>query len=182
MNAMKWLRLAVFLTLCMTVAFGCAKKQVETAPMEQPAAAQQAPAAEQPAAAQSGSDLASSELTQKLNQAKAEITGGRIFFDFDKFDLKPEARDVLKAKAALLKQFGDIRVLIEGHCDERGTQEYNLALGERRARASYEFLVLLGVPASQLEMVSYGEEYPLDPGHDEAAWAKNRRDEFKIIK
>ena len=118
---------------------------------------------------------------QALEQAKGVISRNRVYFDFDKFDLKPDARNVLKAKAALLKKYPKVRILIEGHCDDRGTEEYNLALGERRARAAYEFLVLLGVRASQLEMVSYGEEYPADPANNETAWAKNRRDEFKII-
>jgi len=74
-----------------------------------------------------------------------------------------------------------LRLVIEGHCDERGTEEYNLALGERRARAAYEFLILLGVESNRMQIVSYGEEFPADPGHNETAWAKNRRDEFKVL-
>lgn len=89
---------------------------------------------------------------------------------------------MLKAKAEALKVYPQLRVLIEGNCDDRGTQEYNLALGERRARAAFEYLVLLGVRPDQLEIVSYGEERPAAMGNNEAAWAKNRRAEFKLIK
>jgi len=114
-----------------------------------------------------------------LAAAKEEI-GRMIHFDFDKYDLKPEARSVLQAKAQVLKQYPNMRVVIEGHCDNRGTEEYNLALGERRANSAYEFLVLLGVPANRLSKVSYGESRPLDPANNEVAWAKNRRCEFKV--
>jgi len=85
----------------------------------------------------------------------------------------------LTDKAELLKANPALSLLIEGHCDERGTNEYNLALGERRARAAYEFLVLLGIDSSKLQIISYGEEYPAVQGSNEDAWGKNRRDEFK---
>ena len=81
-----------------------------------------------------------------------------------------------------MKQVPQLRVIIEGHCDERGTEEYNLALGERRARAAYEFLLNLGVSAGQMEMVSFGKLHPAVSGSGEAAWSKNRRDEFKVSK
>ena len=81
-----------------------------------------------------------------------------------------------------MKQYPQLRVVIEGHCDERGTEEYNLALGERRARAAYEFLMNLGIPASQMEMVSFGKLHPAVSGGGESAWSKNRRDEFKVYK
>jgi peptidoglycan-associated lipoprotein len=87
---------------------------------------------------------------------------------------------VLKEKAAWLQDRPEVDVLIEGHCDERGTNEYNLALGERRAQSAKVFLVNMGIASSRLTTVSYGEERPLDPGHDEAAWAKNRRAQFVI--
>ena len=104
----------------------------------------------------------------------------QIYFDFDSFELKSEPRELLQEKAAVLEDNPRLKVIIEGHCDERGTQEYNLALGERRARAVYEFLILLGIDAQRLQIVSYGEERPAVEGHNEAAWAKNRRCEFKI--
>ena len=104
----------------------------------------------------------------------------KIYFDFDRADLKPEAREALQKKAEWLKANPAASVLIEGNCDERGTVEYNLALGERRANGAKQFLVDLGIDAGRISTVSYGEEKPVDPGHDEAAWAKNRRDDFKV--
>ncbi|HYS43726.1 MAG TPA: OmpA family protein, partial [Geobacteraceae bacterium] len=82
----------------------------------------------------------------------------------------------------LLKKSVSLKIQIEGHCDERGSDEYNLALGEKRAKAALNYLVTLGVPAARLSFISYGKEKPADPGHDDAAWAKNRRDEFAIVK
>ncbi len=106
----------------------------------------------------------------------------RIHFAFDSYELTPKAKEILKKKAEILLNYPSIKMIIEGHCDERGTEEYNLALGERRARAAYEYLILLGIEADRLSIVSYGEEKPLDPRHNEEAWAKNRRDEFRIVK
>lgn len=102
------------------------------------------------------------------------------FFDFDSYALTEAARTVLDANAKLLRDNASARVVIEGHCDERGTAEYNLALSERRAAAAQAYVVSLGVPASRVKIVSYGKEFPFDPGHDEAAWAKNRRAHFVI--
>jgi peptidoglycan-associated lipoprotein len=104
----------------------------------------------------------------------------RVHFAFDSSELSKQAQELLKAKAKLLKQNSGVRMVIEGHCDERGTDEYNMALGERRARAAYEYLILLGVDADRMDLVSYGEERPLVEGHNEKAWSKNRRDEFRI--
>jgi len=118
------------------------------------------------------------ELREKLGRVAGEL-GTMINFDFDRYDLKPEARQVLTRKAEIMKQYPEIKLVVEGHCDQRGTAEYNLALGERRARAAAEYLTNLGVTTSRLSIVSYGKERPLDPGNGEAAWAKNRRDEFK---
>jgi peptidoglycan-associated lipoprotein len=121
------------------------------------------------------------EEKKAMEQVVKTISANKIYFDFDSFELKPEARAILQQKAELLKKYKNLRLVIEGHCDERGTEEYNLALGERRARAAYEFLILLGVESNRLQIVSYGEEFPADPGHNETAWAKNRRDEFKVL-
>ena len=104
-----------------------------------------------------------------------------VFFDFDKYNLRPDAKASLDANAALLKEFPDAIIKIEGHCDERGTVEYNLSLGEKRAKAVQDYLAGLGIAANRLSIISYGKEKPLDPGHNEAAWAKNRRAEFRII-
>jgi len=100
---------------------------------------------------------------------------GIVYFDFDKSNIKPEFENTIAENAKKLMADSSMRVTIEGHCDERGTNEYNLALGQRRAEAVRRALVAAGVSASQLSTVSYGEERPVDPGHDEAAWAKNRR-------
>jgi peptidoglycan-associated lipoprotein len=103
-----------------------------------------------------------------------------LFFELDSSDISPEGRGVLEANAAVLKKYGSWTVTIEGHCDERGTAEYNLALGERRALAARAYLVSLGIGADRLRTVSYGKEFPFEPGHDETSYAKNRRAHFVI--
>jgi len=104
-----------------------------------------------------------------------------IHFDFDRYDIRPEDAEILKENAALLIKYPDKRIQIEGHCDERGTAEYNLALGERRAQSARDFLISLGIAPNRITTISYGEEKPLDPGHNEEAWAKNRRCHFVIL-
>lgn len=103
-----------------------------------------------------------------------------IHFDFDKFDIRSDAREILINNADWLKKHPEVNVLIEGHCDERGTNEYNMALGERRANAAKNYLVSLGISPHRLKIISYGEEMPIDPGHNEIAWSKNRRAHFLI--
>jgi peptidoglycan-associated lipoprotein len=102
--------------------------------------------------------------------------GDRIFFDFDRYDLSAEARAQLEKQGAWLKQYPNITVTIEGNCDERGTREYNLALGERRASSAKNYLVALGIDPNRIQTISYGKERPAVLGSDEAAWAQNRRD------
>ena len=151
---MKRYALALTLVLALAAGFGCDKK-TET--------------------------VSDTGISPEMQAAIQQITDARVYFAFDKFDIKPEYKDMLKIKADLMKQFPSIRVRIEGNCDERGTQEYNLALGERRARAAYEYMVTLGVNPSQLEMISYGKENPAVQGTGEAVWAQNRRDDFRVI-
>ena len=103
-----------------------------------------------------------------------------VFFEYDSSDITAEARGTLDANAAALKRLTTLAITIEGHCDERGTAEYNLALGERRAVAARAYLVSLGISADRLRTVSYGKEFPFDPGHDLAAWVQNRRAHFVI--
>ena len=103
-----------------------------------------------------------------------------LFFESDKSELSPDARQILAANAAWLRGHPDFAVLIAGHCDERHTEEYNLALGERRAESVRRYLVSLGVAGTRTETISYGEEQPVDRGHDESAWSKNRRAEFEV--
>ncbi len=112
---------------------------------------------------------------------RREIEAGNVqdvFFEFDKADLSTMSQARLDRNAEIFKRYPQAKVIIEGHCDERGTEEYNLALGDRRALATYQFLVSRGVASSQLETISYGEERPFDPGHTESAWAQNRRAHF----
>lgn len=113
-------------------------------------------------------------------EAAAVISQAPIYFAFDRYDLDNAAREDLKVKAGLLMKFTNIKVQVEGHCDERGTEEYNLALGERRARAAYDYLLMLGVRPAQLSTHSYGKMYPAVSGNNESAWGKNRRDEFRV--
>jgi peptidoglycan-associated lipoprotein len=110
-----------------------------------------------------------------------EIYLAPIFFDYDKYDLRPDDAVILKRNADQLLENPDAIIRIEGHCDERGTVEYNLALGENRARTAMDFLAEMGVDPTRLSIVSYGEERPLNPGHDEKAWAQNRRAEFVLV-
>jgi peptidoglycan-associated lipoprotein len=103
-----------------------------------------------------------------------------VFFALDSAELTTDAQATLQANAGVLKQFATSQITIEGHCDERGTAEYNLALGERRALAASAYLVSLGIPATRLRTVSYGKEFPFDPRSEESAWSKNRRAHFVI--
>lgn len=151
--------LLLALALVLLAGFGCAKKEVSQ-----------------------GLDDDEQPMTESERQAAMSISNGIIYFEFDRFDLTAESKSILTQKAAVMKEFPQLQVIIEGHCDERGTQEYNLALGERRARAAYEFLLNLGVSSAQMDMVSFGKLHPAVSGSDEAAWAKNRRDEFKVSK
>jgi peptidoglycan-associated lipoprotein len=103
-----------------------------------------------------------------------------VFFALDSYELDGAGQQALSANAAILKKNPGWVITIEGHCDERGTAEYNLALGEKRAIAAKTYLLSLGVPADRLRTVSYGKEFPFDPGHDEGAWSKNRRAHFVV--
>jgi peptidoglycan-associated lipoprotein len=120
------------------------------------------------------------ELPEDLELLNARGYLEDVFFDTDRYDLKPEARESLARNASWLQQYASIQILIEGHCDERNTREYNLALGERRASTVRDYLVFLGVPPDRVRTISYGEERPFALGHDESAWRLNRRAHFVI--
>jgi peptidoglycan-associated lipoprotein len=105
-----------------------------------------------------------------------------IHFDFDRYNIRLEEAEILKENSALLKKYPGMKFQIEGHCDERGTGEYNLALGERRANSAKKYLVSLGIEPGRISTISYGEERPFDQGHGEDAWTKNRRAHFVILK
>ena len=132
------------------------------------------------------SDLASSGSLKALQEGKPAITPGTsplkdAFFDFDRYDLSGDARTVLRANADWLKNNPSVRVDIEGHCDERGTNEYNLALGAKRAQAARDYLVSLGIAPDRLSTTSYGEEIPVCQEHSESCWRQNRRARFVIV-
>lgn len=117
---------------------------------------------------------------QKIAEAMAKFENENIYFEFDSAALLPMAQEILKKKAAYLEANPGVSVVAEGHCDERGTSEYNLALGDRRAKSAVSFLVDLGISASRLTAISYGEERPVDSSSSEEAWAKNRRVHFVV--
>ena len=110
----------------------------------------------------------------------AEFENEDILFEFDQFVLSDSAKAVLNKKAKWLKDHPNSKALIEGHCDERGSTEYNLALGQKRAEAAMQYILALGISPSRVSTISFGKEKPADPGHDEAAWAKNRRAHFVL--
>ncbi len=131
-------------------------------------------------ASDSGTGVSSAETTTAGPRAGSQedlVTnvGDRVFFDLDKAVLKAEAQRTLERQAAWLKQFPNVTIMVEGHCDERGTREYNLALGDRRATAVKNFLVALGIDPGRISAISYGKERPAALGQTEAAWAQNRR-------
>ncbi|MCX6825921.1 MAG: peptidoglycan-associated lipoprotein Pal [candidate division Zixibacteria bacterium] len=111
----------------------------------------------------------------------SEADFNSIYFDFDKYNLVNSAQNTLNANAQVLRENPSLIIRIEGNCDERGTVEYNLSLGEKRATAARKYLMDLGIADSRLQTISYGKEKPIALGHDETSWAKNRRDDFIII-
>ncbi len=128
--------------------------------------------------ARQAEELRQAEMAQ---MAEAAFVNEDIHFAFDSFLIDAEAQAILEQKAAWLQDNANVSVQIEGHCDERGTSAYNLALGERRANAVQQYLTVLGIDAARISTISYGEERPLDPGHDDAAWSRNRRAHFVIL-
>ncbi len=177
-------RLVVMLFVLTLLAAGCAKKPVaEEAMIEEPtevAVIEEQPAAITEQVVDDGARGAAAARAAAEAREKAAMNGmGRIYFDFDQYLLTDAAKRQLAINADLLKGAPSVKVQIEGHCDERGSDEYNLALGEKRALATKDYLTSLGVAASRMNIISYGEELPLDPANTEAAWAKNRRAEFK---
>ncbi len=122
-------------------------------------------------------DRAGTEL-QRLDAV--ETIAQRVHFDFDKSNITDQAAQVLQRKAEALRKYPTFQVQIQGNCDERGSNEYNLALGQRRAESARKYLVNLGIPADRFTTISFGEERPIANGHDEQAWAQNRRDDFVI--
>lgn len=190
----------ISLMVCFMFIFmtGCAKKTVvkeeaaatkEQAPADKGALKDQASKTGEAAAGLSDKEKSLTDVASKEQAAGGAAAEGMvkekdvladIYFDFDKYNLKPESRVILKGHAEWLAENKDYKLVVEGHCDERGTTEYNLALGERRAAEAMKYMVELGVVAKRMKTMSYGNEMPLDPGHNEEAWAKNRRGHFVV--
>ncbi|HUJ13410.1 MAG TPA: peptidoglycan-associated lipoprotein Pal [Thermoanaerobaculia bacterium] len=177
---MRFSRACVIL-LCFVALIGCRHHQT-VAPVTAPMAAAAAPAPEvhvAPANKDFVSPTVETDPLADLSHATdvAEQRGWLrdAFFDFDSSELRPDAQQNLTQSATFLKSHPKFDVLIEGHCDERGTEQYNLALGEHRAYQAKEYLATLGYDASRMKTISYGKDRPFDTGHDEEAWAKNRR-------
>lgn len=170
---MKLIRLAAIVSMSIAFGIGCSateEVQEEVAPepvVEQPMEPAPTPMAVDVQPMPQGDPLDEGLLAQKI-----------VYFDFDKYNINEEFRDVLSAHAEYLANNPSAKVTIEGHCDERGTREYNIGLGERRASAIQQMLTLQGASSRQINTVSYGEERPTALGHDEEAWSRNRRGEI----
>jgi peptidoglycan-associated lipoprotein len=186
-DANKLMVVAVLMTLMISA---CAKKQPPVArPMPPPSAIPTAGGTAPPPPPQPVSEpvlvppepMAEDSIAGKsLDDLNRDSPLKPLFFELDSSDVSAEGQRVLQENAGIIKKYPAWQITIEGHCDERGTAEYNLALGERRALAAKNYLVSLGVPADKVKTVSYGKEFPFVPGHDDGAWSKNRRAHFVI--
>jgi len=196
--------LVAFVCLFLFFVTSCAEKEVQVSETIQPTAeelaaieAQKTKEAEEAAEKVRIEELRAEQLAEEAaRQAKlqeeerarqlaakvSQFEATSIYFAFDKANLTAESEEILKVKAEYLQSNPSYSLVIEGNCDERGTNEYNLALGERRAHSAKKFLTALGISADRMSTISYGEERPVDPGHNETAWSKNRRDDFRLVK
>lgn len=189
---MRKISVGFFVALCcsLLLAGGCAKKELVKGEGEVPAASTSQPAEapapkpemkEEKVQEPAVKEAPATSTEESKSTAQPMVSMDNIYFDFDSFILTANARETLSRNAQQMMKEGSVNVQIAGNCDERGSDEYNLALGEKRAKAAMNYLTTLGVPADRLSTISYGKEKPIDPGHDEAAWAKNRNDQFTII-
>jgi peptidoglycan-associated lipoprotein len=184
-----WIFGAIMLAMLLALGVSCAKKQVTMETQEM--------AAEEGAAQQSAEDEAARREAEEMRRARearqrqeaasmseearrAAFEDEHIHFDFDKYVLTPQAMMILDDKAAYLREHSGVRVLVEGHADDRGSNEYNLALGDRRANSAKNYLVKSGVAASRITTISYGEEQPLCRQQNESCWSRNRRGAFSV--
>ena len=168
----KRLLVAMLVLGLMVVVFGCGGKNAvdeDPAQITEPPEVEAPPVEEEPVVEQEPVEVPLPVLDD-------------VFYAFDKYSLTDDSKRKLEGNASELKRASESTVIIEGHCDERGTKSYNLALGEKRAKAAKDYLVSLGVSGSRITVISYGKERPFDPGHNEAAWAKNRRGHFVVKK
>jgi peptidoglycan-associated lipoprotein len=183
---MTYLMAAIF---CVSImAAGCAKKEVVKGgeePIAAPPTATEKAAPAAPEKEQTAPDSAGMKeesLQDDMKEAVPAESLQTVYFDFDSFGLSADARDTLKKNAEWMLKNPGTKVQVQGNCDERGSAEYNLALGENRAKAAVKYLTTLGVKADSMSYISFGKEKPVDPASNEAAWAKNRRADFAIIK
>ncbi len=194
----KWIILAMLLIVpAMLFTVSCAKKSVVAEPSttdmsatddaarqaelkKQKEMERQKQLEEERLAAERAKQLKGEAMDRDMMMAKNRFFSENVYFDFDNATLDYQAQELLKQKAMWLRNNSDASVVIEGHCDERGTNAYNLALGERRAESAKRFLVNLGISGTRLTTISYGEEKPLDMGQNEESWAKNRRAGFVL--
>ena len=188
MKEMRNTTIVVAVTLALAVTAACGKKKVATGPQPPPAEEASVVTPNPPAPAERVEDrtpvaqpLADESITNKsLDDLNRDSPLKPVFFPLDSAELDDSGRAIATANASVLKKYSTWGITIEGHCDERGTAEYNLALGERRAVAVKTYLSSLGVSPERIRTVSYGKEFPFDMGHGEDAWAKNRRGHFVI--
>jgi len=174
--------LALLLVGAISIVEGCKKTPPKTTEEAKPAEAPTAPGAKEvaPPSRPAPPPVESSPLSADLDALNRAGYLKDAFFDYDKSDLRDDARSVLAADAEWLKKYQSVQILVEGHCDERGTSEYNLALGDRRANACKEYLASLGVDGSRVKTVSYGKERPFCTASTEDCWQQNRRGHFVI--
>ena len=189
---MSRLLLALFMVFSLSLTFGCAMKSAKS-PTTDPSLQQQTSTTTMDDSLRGdqgqiqeetiGAGPQTTMTTEPLSSLEKPVLAGLqvVPFAYDQHLLSDEARNIIAANAVILKKAGNLRFQLAGHCDERGSDQYNIALGERRAEAVRAYLLELGIDAGGMETVSYGEEQPLDAGHDESAWIKNRRVEFVLL-
>jgi peptidoglycan-associated lipoprotein len=171
------LRFALVLAIVTLLAVGCAKKPTEDMTTKAPVASEQTADTGMNDSGMTETAITETPAMEKTMATVSDLT--RVYFDFDSYVLSDVTRATLKQNAMILKSTPMLKVKIEGHCDERGSDDYNLALGEQRAQSTMDYLASLGVSKSQMSVVSMGELMPLDRASNEEAWAKNRRAEFR---
>lgn len=178
----KFIIYSLAILLVFSLAVSCKKKPKEVPPP--PPQTQEQPPVEKvepPVVAEPKLTEEELFLQKSLDQINREKPLGTVYFDYDKALIRDDARGTLDMNASWLKKFRSAKILIEGHCDERGTEEYNLALGEKRAKSTQDYLLSSGIPADRMKIISYGKSQPIDPGHSESAWQMNRRAQFLVI-
>jgi peptidoglycan-associated lipoprotein len=174
--------LSLAIILVFSFAVSC-KKKAKVVPPPPPPQAQEQPKIEkvEPPVVQEPKFSEEELFLQKsLDQINREKPLGTVYFDYDKALIRDDAKPTLDMNASWLKKFRTIQILIEGNCDERGTEEYNMALGEKRAKSAQDYLLTMGIGADRMKIISYGKSQPINPGHDDAAWQMNRRADFRV--